>query len=343
MDFPIYTPHQQVDIAVDLGLVPPPRPPILSLRELAAQAAPAPPELIHGILHQGCKMILGGTSKSNKTWALLDLGLSIAAGADWWGHRTTQGDTLYINFELPQWAITDRVNTVCAARPDIKNVGDTFHTWNLRGRNTDLAILRPMLQTELARHSFKMIILDPAYKLLGDRDENSNGEIASLMNEFEAICQSTGAAVVIAHHFAKGDSGNKSAGDRLSGAGAWTRDPDAILILTPHEAEEAFVCTAILRHHPRLPEFCLLWDYPLMTLTESLDPSQIRRAQGRSKICTDQEFIQATIGTTPKATKTILDAARSRLSMSRDTTYRYLRRLVASDVLRTADDVYWKP
>jgi RecA-family ATPase len=32
------------------------------------------------ILHQGCKMILGGTSKSSKSWCLLDLGVSVASG-----------------------------------------------------------------------------------------------------------------------------------------------------------------------------------------------------------------------------------------------------------------------
>ena len=100
-------------------------------------------------------------------------------------------------------------------------MGDTLHLWNLRGHNADLTLLRPKLEEQLARHQFGLIILDPVYKLLGNRDENANGEIASLMNELEALAQSSGAAVVVAHHFAKGDSTAKSAIDRMSGAGAW--------------------------------------------------------------------------------------------------------------------------
>ena len=50
--------------------------------------------------------------------------------------------------------------------------------------------------------------------MLGDRDENANGEIANLMNELEMLAQSSGAAVIVAHHFAKGDSSAKEAGDR---------------------------------------------------------------------------------------------------------------------------------
>jgi hypothetical protein len=40
---------------------------------------------------------------------------------------------------------------------------------------------------KLAQQPFGLIILDPAYKVLGNRDENANGEIADLMNEFEAL------------------------------------------------------------------------------------------------------------------------------------------------------------
>lgn len=142
---------------------------------------------------------------------------------------------VYINFELHDWAIAQRVNALCVARPECQGMGDTFHLWNLRGHNADLTLLRPKLEEQLAKHQFGLIILDPAYKVLGNRDENANGEIASLMNEFEAMAQRTVAAVVVAHHFAKGDSTAKSAMDRMSGAGAWARDPDSIVVLTPHE------------------------------------------------------------------------------------------------------------
>ena len=81
---------------------------------------------------------------------------------------------------------------LCAARPECKGIGDTLHLWNLRGHNADLTLLRPKLEEQLARHQFGLIILDPAYKVLGDRDENANGEIAGLMNELEALAQRTG-------------------------------------------------------------------------------------------------------------------------------------------------------
>src|SRR5436190_24057151 len=87
---------QPIDIAVDLGLIPPPLPAIVSLREFLATPPETPPQLIDGILHQGCKMILGGTSKSNKSWCLLDLDISVATGQKWWGRRCTWLPVVYI-------------------------------------------------------------------------------------------------------------------------------------------------------------------------------------------------------------------------------------------------------
>src|SRR5689334_5890683 len=191
---------EQVDIAVDLGVVVPPLPEIMNLRQLVEVAQAPPPQIIDGVLHQGCKMVLGGTSKSNKSWCLLDLAISVASGEKWWGRQCARLPVVYINFELHVWAIAHRLSALCCARPECTGLGDTLHVWNLRGHNADMTLLRPKLQEQLARHEFGLIILDPAYKLLGDRDENANGEIAGLMNEFEGLAQSSGAAVVVAHH-----------------------------------------------------------------------------------------------------------------------------------------------
>src|SRR4249920_2486986 len=103
---------EQVDIAVDLGVVAAPLPEILSVRQLVEVAPAPPPEIIDGILHQGCKMILGGTSKSNKSWCLLDLAMSVASGEKWWGRKCTKAAVLYINFELQVWAIAQRINSI---------------------------------------------------------------------------------------------------------------------------------------------------------------------------------------------------------------------------------------
>ena len=341
MEIKTFSPTEQVDPAVDLGAVAPALPDILTLEQLCAVAVPPPPLIIEGILHQGCKMILGGTSKSNKSWCLLDLALSVASGQPWWGRQCTKLPVVYINFELHVWAVAQRINALCAARPECKGMGQSLHIWNLRGHNADISLLRPKLEEQLAKFNFGLIILDPAYKVLGNRDENANGEIASLMNEFEAMAQKTGAAIVVAHHFAKGDSSAKNAMDRMSGAGAWARDPDTIIVLTPHEEPDHFTVTSILRNLPQLPEFVVGWDYPLMKVASDLNPEALRRPQSKNKVCSDKDFMDAVMTNEGKAFTKIVTEARSALKMSRSSVAVYLKRLTSNGLIKTGGGLYW--
>jgi hypothetical protein len=330
-----------IDIAVDLGVVPEPLPQIQTAEEMKQTVGPAPPQIVRGILHLGSKMTLNGTSKSNKSWSLLDLALSVATGQKWWGHQCERLPAIYINFELHPWAVNERLNALQAARPECAHTEGNLHFWHLRGKNADLTLLRPELETHLDRHDYGLIILDPAYKLLGNRDENSNGDIASLMNEFERLAKRTGAAVTIAHHFAKGDSSAKAALDRSSGAGVWSRDPDTIITLTPHEEENCFTVNTTLRNLPQKPEFVLAWDYPLMRVVPDLNPESIRRSHGRKKSCTDKEFMNKLITDTPTARKTIIEKA-VEMEISIPTIDRFLKNLTEADLICCGGGLYWR-
>jgi hypothetical protein len=332
---------EPLDIAVDLGAVPEPLPAMVPARELIRDTRPAPPQIVHGVLHQTCKMLLSGTSKSNKSWSLLDLAVSVASGQKWWGHQCEEADVVYLNFELPDWGMRDRLGSVLTARPECKGCEDRLFFWNLRGHNTDLALLRPKLEEQLCRRQFGLIILDPIYKLLGDRDENSNGEIAGLMNEVEAFCQRYGAAVAIAHHFAKGDSTAKNAIDRMSGAGVWARDPDSLVTLTPHEEDDCFSVNMTLRNLPRMPEFVLRWDYPLMRVASDLNPGALRRPQGRNKACSDREFVELVLENKSLNNRSVVNRARECFRLSEASTNRYLARLKAAGLICHSGGLYW--
>ena len=63
---------------------------------LCAREIALPPELIQGLLHWGSKLLLGGASKSYKTWMLLLLALCIAYGLPWLGYQTAQARVLFV-------------------------------------------------------------------------------------------------------------------------------------------------------------------------------------------------------------------------------------------------------
>ncbi|MEY5101111.1 MAG: hypothetical protein RJA36_3830 [Pseudomonadota bacterium] len=239
-----------------------------------------PEEIVAGVLNRGAKMMIAGGSKSFKTWVLLHLGLSVATGTPWWGMKTKPGRVLYVNLELMREYCEVRTRQICAAMKVER--AEQFDSWHLRGYACDFTKLLPHFFTMAAGSKYALIILDPVYKILGDRDENANGEVAQLLNDFEALAVRTGAAVAYGHHHSKGNQSEKDARDRSSGAGAWTRDPDALIDLTPHQEDEHFTATFTLRNHAPKAPMVIRWEFPVMSIAPGMDPTALRKP-GRPK------------------------------------------------------------
>lgn len=236
---------------------------------------PEPPQLIKGVLHQGCKMIVGGASKSRKSWTLIDMTLSVSTGGLWWGFTTQRGRVLYINFELPEFAFQHRLAAIAAAKGITDFSGCDL--WNLRGYATDFSVLIPKILSRIKECHYALIVLDPIYKGLGKRDENKAGDIASLCNEIEQLAVQSGAAVVFGAHYSKGNQAGKEAIDRIGGSGVFARDPDVILTMTPHEEKDAYVVDLTLRALPQVNPFVVRWQGVTFARDDRADASRIRK------------------------------------------------------------------
>jgi predicted transcriptional regulator len=248
---------------------------------LADEEIKLPPQIIEGVLHQSLKGVLGSNSKARKTWILLDATISVATGLPFWKWRTCKGRVLYINFEIPRAFIRSRIKCLCERRriSDLSNLD----VWTLRGRGAALGSLLPALFAKIEAGKYVLIIIDPIYKGLGGRDENSAGDIGELCNELEQIAVETGAAVLYAAHFSKGNQAGKEAIDRIGGSGVWTRDADSIITLTKHQIEGAFTVDLILRNLPEQSPFVVKWNFPLMEVAPGLDPDELKQAVGRKR------------------------------------------------------------
>ena len=207
-------------------------PDIVNLRDIWDNMPPLKPELIEGILRQGHKMIIASTSKAGKTFALMELAVKIAEGHKWLDHRCKQGKVLYVNMELDGSSFFHRFKDIYKALGlDFDNHTENVEIWNLRGADKTISELAPIIINRMRNKEYVAVMMDPLYKLM-EGDENSNGDVAKMVAKFDRIAEETGAAVIYAHHFAKGSAAGKSVIDRASGAGTFARDPDAILTLT---------------------------------------------------------------------------------------------------------------
>lgn len=190
------------------------------------------PAIIDGILRQGRKMIISSTSKAGKTHLLIDLMFSFAEGMCWLGHRCKQCKVLYINLEVSEDTFTKDVLAEYLWKGMIGDAHlENIFLWNLRGKADGISKIKKSIIRKAKHVGADVIILDPLYKVM-EGDENSNSDVGRMCREFDDIAEQTGASIIYAHHYAKGNSSSKSVIDRGAGAGAFARDPDAILTLT---------------------------------------------------------------------------------------------------------------
>lgn len=191
------------------------------------------PELIGGILREGNKMIITGESKAGKTCLSQELAVCIAEGKPWLGKfKCEQGKVLYMNLEVEEASLFYRFKTIYEANGwKIGENAHNIHPWNLRGKALPLNKLADKVIRRCRGQHYKLIILDPLYKVQ-QGDENSAEAIIAFCNALDKIAHETGAAVIYDHHHPKGSAGDRKVIDRGSGSGVFARDADAICDLS---------------------------------------------------------------------------------------------------------------
>lgn len=239
---------------------------------------PAPPELIEGMLYAGGTLMMSGASKSMKTYTMIHAGLAVASGEDWMGKKCHQGPVIYLNLELQPFAMEKRVREIASAmRIDCP---PSFHMVHLRGTLVNIDVVEAQLQRLLTRLNPALVIIDPHYKISAASgvDENSNDAQGLLLYRLENTICKRGSALMIAHHFSKGDKSQSKAMDRAAGGGALARWPDVIMTLTEHEDEGCVSAEFSLRNFAPIPAFVLRWEYPVWHLQSGADPTKLKKA-----------------------------------------------------------------
>ena len=241
---------------------------------LLADRMEKPAEIIEGVQHAGTKAVLASGSKVGKTWILLDLATAVATGTPFLKFKTQKMKVLFINFEIRREFIADRLRIIQKQ----KNNSDpsNLYFWNLRGATTDFETLIESIIKFAIKENIKLIILDPIYKAMVGKSENTASSVGVLSNQIEQIVEATGAAVIFAHHFAKGNAAKKSQIDRMSGSGVFARDADSIITLTEHTEKGCYSVEMTLRNLAPQPPFVIEWQYPVMVERPDLSPADFK-------------------------------------------------------------------
>jgi hypothetical protein len=286
-------------------------PKIVSFDQHMKQYPDKPESIIEGVLGRGDKLILSASSKAGKTWLMLHLAYAIENGGIWLGHQCKQAHALYVNFELAEVWAANRMKLISGGGQYTEHPD----TLNLRGYETTWKSLSAHIKTHIenSQKEYGIIILDPIYKMLGDNDENANGDIGKLLNSLERMGHENKAAVAFSHHHSKGNKSNVDAVERMSGAGTWGRDPDAIIDMVSHEEEDCYTVEAITRNYIKPPKLVVRCEFPHFVVVDDANPELLRKPGGSKKKLTKADVVfmceQTPVGITkPKLIRKLAEA-----------------------------------
>lgn len=164
--------------------------------ELAASAER--PMLVQGVVPAGALAVLVGKPGSMKTFAALDLALSVANGVPWCGRRVQQGRVLYVLGE-GRGGIARRVSAWNAEHGIDRSARARFidHAIQLH----DAAQITKLLATISPNGAdLALVVFDTLARCIVGADENSARDMGEVIAAADRIRRCTGATVLLLHH-----------------------------------------------------------------------------------------------------------------------------------------------
>jgi hypothetical protein len=161
--------------------------------------------LVKGWLDRGALSVIYGESNVGKTFLALDLGLHVAAGTAWHGHRVKGGPVVYIACE-GGGGIEKRLSAIGQAMPELSACADGKFSLiremvDLHGEIDAAAITKALGIRGIQNPA--LIIVDTLARAMGAGDENTAKDMGQFVQSVDAIRQATGAHVAIIHHSGK--------------------------------------------------------------------------------------------------------------------------------------------
>jgi len=228
--FPLHPPHpasangDRAAPAVPKGLV------VQDLGEVLAEVDAAGPArwLLEGLWPADAYGVLAAEDKAGKTWAILDLAVSVAAGVPWLGHFAcpTPGRVLVFLGEGGNRAMVRRLRAICAhkqVQPAALAAARALRVCFRVPKLTAGSELETISQ-ELTAHPAALVVLDPLYLAVGSGGLGGDlYAMGAVLAGIQGVCQSAGAALVVVTHWNKTGEGRGAKRITGVGPGAWGR------------------------------------------------------------------------------------------------------------------------
>ena len=194
----------------------------------ALDTIPEPTWVIEGVLSESSYSLIYGKRSTKKSFAALDVGLSLATGTPYHGHEVKRGRVVYFAGEgfrgnrrrVEAWFKTRKLNREDFAK-DFALVPFT-PKWDT-SRGCDL--VRQVLSAITKDGAISLVIIDTARRAMSG-DENAPTSVGQFLDGVSDVCREFGCGYIIVHHAGK----DESKGAR--GGGPFEDDADTVLRFT---------------------------------------------------------------------------------------------------------------
>lgn len=171
----------------------------------------APTAIVESTIYRNSTHVLTGASKTGKSWLGFQLVLCVCAGIPFLDLKTTACRVLLISLEMTAGMVRDRMEGICK---DVgvppPSVGETLFVvaptidsvpqLNLASKDG-----QEHLRQLIDKSNAEMVVLDTLYRFIPGIEINSNAEMGVIFGDLNEVAQSTGAAIIMIDHVAKGE------------------------------------------------------------------------------------------------------------------------------------------
>lgn len=169
--------------------------------------------LVKHLIERNGIMILAGESMAGKSFMIMDMGMKIARGLDYAGHKVRQGAVIHMAVEdgkgtelrfkgcLKAQGISPDADVPYVVMDPFANGGLGF---TLMADDVVDRFIAECLEWKAYYGSLEMIIIDTLSMATEGMDENSSGEASKVLGRINRIRERTGATVAVVHHMNAG-------------------------------------------------------------------------------------------------------------------------------------------
>ena len=163
-----------------------------------------PPKLVpiisDGLMYAGSRVILYGRYKSLKSMLATRLAIAVSRGDDWLGFNTTKQSVLYLQCEVNETLLHDRMTTMMLGLNGQHH--SNFWLWNENSVKLDSLKGYNYMRKMLEQIEPQVLIIDPLYKVV---DLGDTSHIQTFVELVDNLVSEYNLSLLIVHHPRKRD------------------------------------------------------------------------------------------------------------------------------------------